>query len=88
MRTRTTGDPATTQQHRGELLSNAQHVPTSQMMRNVSRPAYTSMVVSTSTVNGIGRIKPAQQVTRSWPKTDIAEQALRRSDGNPTHLDL
>ena len=58
------------------------------MMRNVSRPAYTSMVASTSTVNGIGRIKPAQQVTRSWPKTDIAEQALGRSDGNPTHLDF
>jgi hypothetical protein len=48
-----------------ELLSNAQHIP---YITNVSRSTYTSMVVSTSTVNGIGRIEPVlgigQQLTR------------------------
>ena len=59
MRTRTTGDPAstaTTLQHRASCCPMPNTSPTSQMMRNVSPPAYTSMVVSTSTVNGIGRI--------------------------------
>ena len=77
MRTRTTGDPAstaTTQQHCASCCPMPNTSPTSQMMRNVSRPTYTSMVVSTSAANGIGRIKPTQQVMRSWPKTDIAEQ--------------
>ena len=69
-----------------KLLSNAQHIP---YITNDEKciSAY-SMGVSTSTVNRIVHIKPAQQGTRSWPKTDIAEQAPGRSDGNPTHLDL